>query len=214
MARRFPVVGAAVLAASVFPLLPLQARAGTVEQANIFADVQMQVKDGELQGCGFRLKGLSELTPQTKSALVIDMSVNVYSNSVGLMKGGAVQVEVVSASPGASKNRPVTKFWAKVSGQSPTAPLNGKAIPAETKGYMLYGVETKKAFELFDAVLEGTPLMLGVQLNGESVDRIYSGTVRVSDSDKAQAQQCISELLPIIMSNLEKALENVQPERK
>ena len=214
MGQAFQTIRALALVACVISLLPFQARAGTVEQASIFADLQMQMKDGQLQGCGFRLKGLSELTPQTKSTIVLDVSFNVYANAVGLMKGGAIQIEVVSTAPGATKNRPITKFWVKVNGRPPTTPLNGKTFPAETKGYLLYGLEFKKVFELFDAVLEGTPLMVGVQVTGEPVDRIYSGTVSVSDPDKAQAKQCVAELLPLIMSNMEQELEKAPPLRK
>lgn len=75
------------------------AQAGTIEQATVLADPQMQVKAGALQGCGFRLRVMPLSISGLRSVVLLDASFNLYSDGLGLLKGGAMEVPIVGASP-------------------------------------------------------------------------------------------------------------------
>lgn len=182
----------ALLIAIVFNL---PAQAGTVEQAFIMAEPQMQVKDGEVQGCGYRLTAMPNSYAESSSVLVIDTSFNIYASAgIALLKGGALQVPVKGGTPGKGTNKPIESFWLKATSAKPTAALNGKVIPAETKGYLLYGVTLDSVVSLFGAVIEGSAITIGMRLKGESIDYIYAGVVQLSDQDKEQGAQCVTDL--------------------
>lgn len=169
--------------------------AGTVEQATIVADPQMQVKDGAVQGCGYRLKGIPKSLVGQASVLVLDTSFNLYSSGLGLLKGGALQIQIRDGKAGPTTTKQIESFWLKAQSERPTTPLNGKVLPADTKGYLLYGETIESIGKLFAGIAERTPVAIGVRIKGESVDRIYSGVVQVSDQDKDHGDQCLGDLI-------------------
>jgi len=179
------------------------AMAGTVEQAIVIAEPQMQIKDGAIQGCGYRLKSIPQSLAGLTSVIVLDTSFNIYAKGKALLKGGAVRVAVKAGAPGKAENRQIASFWIKAQGEKPTKALNGKVIPGETQGYLLY-VETIAAVaKLFDSVADGTPLTIGVRVKGEGIDRIYSGVAQLSDQDRNQGAQCLNDLVKQMEADLE-----------
>jgi hypothetical protein len=178
--------------------------AGTVEQATIFADPQMQVKSGTLQGCGYRLKAIPKLKSTNTSAVLLDASFNLYTDTIGfgLLKAGAVEVTIKEGQPSRPTNRPIESFWLKTPGASPTAPVDNKVSPAEDKGYLLYVERLDAVMHLFTAVWDDTPITIGMRIKGEPVDRIYTGKVDSSTADKEQTQQCFREMVQIIKKGL------------
>ena len=188
--------------------------AGTVEQASIFADPQMQVKSGEVQGCGYRLKAIPQDIATAKSAVMLDASFNLYSKgTLGLLKGGALQLALKDGELGKPVNKPIESFWVKVQGEKPTAPTKVAIFAAETKGYLLYGVSLDTTMSLFKAVWDKVPIMIGMRLKGEPFDRIYSGTAQVSDQDNAQVHECMNELIKQMQADLATEMEKKSPER-
>jgi hypothetical protein len=179
--------------------------AGTIEQATIVAEPQMQVKNGVVEGCGYRLKAIPKSLQTNRQPVLLDASFNVYVNGpFGLVKGGAVQVENMSGKLGKPVNRPIESFWIKAQGARPTTPSE-KKMPSETKGYLLYGVSVADAMRLFQSVLELEPMTIGMRLKGESVDRIYSGVAITENSSNAEIRRCISDLADTLRSNLSEA---------
>ena len=185
------------------------AQAGTVEQAVVVAEPQMQVKDGAIQGCGYRFKSVPRSFEGLRSVLVLDTSFNVYAEGLVLLKGGAIRVAVKEGSPGQSTNTKIETFWMKAQGEMPTRALGGKVIPAENQGYLLYGETMAAVTKLFSALAEGTPLTFGVRVKGEGLDRIYSGVAQLSDQDREQGAQCLSDLV----KQMENDLEQKVPDR-
>jgi hypothetical protein len=179
------------------------AHSGTVEQAIILADPQMQVKDGFIQGCGYRLKSIpKQLGP--KSTVILDSSFNLYSSGISLLKGGALEVVVKNGAPdGMGINKRIQSFWLKVQSEKATVPIGGKVIPAETKGYLLYGTSLNEVIQLFEAVRLKTPITIGMRLHGEGLDRIYTGTVEMSEQDGAEGNRCLAELLKLMTGSQE-----------
>ena len=176
------------------------AHSGTIEQATILADPQMQVKGGAVDGCGYRLKSIPQGISGLKSALLLDSSFNLYASGLALVKGGAVQVEIANGAPSRPLNKPIQSFWLKVQSENATVPT-GKVIQAETKGYLLYRISPTAAIQLFDAAWSKTPITIGMRLRGEGIDRIYTGTVKLSESDTVEGQRCVDELLKQVKSS-------------
>jgi hypothetical protein len=168
--------------------------AGTVEQATITADPQMQVKDGEVQGCGYRLKSIPKSFAGQSSVVVLDTSFNLYSTGLGLLKGGALQIQIEDGKPTQATAKQIESFWLKTQAKKPTAPRNGRVVPAENAGYLLYSVSEESVLELFTGLVEG-PVTVGVRIRGEAIDRIYSGAVQLSDQDREQGIQCLDDLI-------------------
>jgi len=176
--------------------------AGTIEQATIVAEPQMQVKNGLVEGCGYRLKAIPKSFQTNRQPVLLDASFNVYVNGpFGLVKGGAVQVENMSGKVGKPVNRPIESFWIKAQGARPTTPKE-KKIPSDTKGYLLYEVSVADVMRMFQSVLELEPLTLGMRLKGESVDRIYSGVAITENSSNAEIRRCIADLADTLRSSL------------
>lgn len=168
--------------------------AGTVEQAIILADPQMQVKDGAVQGCGYRLKAIPQSFDGRSPVLALDASFNLYFRGIGLMKGGAIHSDFKDGKPQPT-TKPIENFWLKTQGDKPTSAANGKVLAADTPGYLLYAASVDSVLALYRSVADGTQLTVGVRLKGEGVDRIYSGVVQVSDADRRQGMQCLGDLL-------------------
>jgi hypothetical protein len=179
------------------------AQAGTVEQAHVVADLQMQVKGGAIQGCGYRLKGMPKDFAGSRSLILLDASFNFYSEGLALLKGGAAQVTVKEGGPTNPVNKPIESFWLKAPAEKPTTAVNNKVMPAETKGYLLYGVNVESVMSLFTAVWDKKPITIGVRIKGEPIDRIYVGTAQLSSEDSAQGNQRMDELLGQIQRELE-----------
>lgn len=183
---------------AALPLLLLAtmgtAHTGTIEQAYILAQPLMQVKDGNIEGCGYRLVAFANGAENQKSKLIIDTSFNLYRGGLTLLKGGAAQVTRAQGNEVKSVTQPIESFWLKTQGNRATTPLGGKYVPAENKGYLLYGVTLEALVPLLRAVVEAEPLTIGVRLRGTGVDRIYTGPVDISKQDAEEGSKCFSEL--------------------
>lgn len=182
---------AAGLAACLFYLG--LANAGTIEQAIVLADPQMQVNDGAISGCGYRLMSVPKDASNSRPSVLMDASFILYDSGTVLLKGGAIQVNKTS-SGSKRTNKPIEKFWLKVEGQKPTKPFKGKVIPAETKGYLLFGIPIEDVIPFFEAITDEKPLTIGMRLKGEGIDRIYTGVAQISEDDGKSAAQCFIEL--------------------
>lgn len=170
------------------------AHAGSIYQAQLVAIPQMQVKAGKVLGCGFQLKAAPTQQELDGSYVMLDTSFILASNGITLMKGGAVKLAVKNGSVSPS-NLPIQAFWAKVANNPATTPLNDKAVPSESPGYLMYGADFSAGNSLIEAMLDDARIMIGVRIKGEPVERIYSGEAKASEEEKQQVSQCIVELV-------------------
>jgi hypothetical protein len=174
--------------------------AGMVEQAIITATPVMQVKDGSVQGCGFRLKAFPKSFAEQSSFIALDASFNLYSPGLGIVKGGALRI-VVKDGNFQSTNRQTESFWLKVEGEKPTTAADGKVHQSpDSIGYLIYAVSTDAITRLFAGMPTGALITIGVRVKGEPIDRIYSGQVQLSDTDRKQGGQCLADLIKEIES--------------
>lgn len=181
------------------------AYAGTVYQSAIVVSPQMQMREAEVDGCGFQLKSLPTNLAGEKGAVMLDVSLNLYSGFYAGMKGGASQIGMTGGSPSNRKALPISSFWLKAEGTKATIPRNGKVMPADDPGYLLYVSDFGRVADLFYAVLEGKQLSLGVHIKGETVERIYVGVPSMQDVERAQSNQCMVELLERVKALLQEA---------
>lgn len=168
--------------------------AGMIEPAIITATPVMQVKDGAVQGCGYRLKAYPTTFAGQSSFVALDVSFNLFLPGIGLLKGGAQQVVMRDNNPQLT-NRPAESFWLKVEGEKPTTAADGKVLQSPDVGYLLYAVSPDATARLFAGLATGVPLTVGVRVKGEPIDRIYSGPVQLSDPDRKQGGQCLADLI-------------------
>ena len=73
--------------------------------------------------------------------------------------------------------RQIECLWMKAQAEKPTRPLNGKAMPEETKGHFLSSESIGVVAKLFNGVAERMPTTVGVQLKGEGIDHIWPCSV-------------------------------------
>lgn len=187
------------------------AHAGTVYQSAIVVSPQMQMREGEVDGCGIQFKSLPTSFGGENAPVMLDVSLNLYSGFYAGMKGGASRVGMTGGTPSSRKALPISSFWLKTVGQKATTPTKGKVMPANDPGYLLYASDFSHAADLFYAVLEGKQLSLGVHIKGESVERIYVGIPSLEDVEREQSRQCMVELLERIKTLLQDAERKSQP---
>jgi hypothetical protein len=119
------------------------------------------------------------------------------------MKGGASQIGMSGERPNARKVLPITAFWLKAAGGKATVPVQGKVMPANDPGYLIYGADFSLVTELMGAVLDGQQLSLSMHIKGEPVERIYIGVASLDEAEKAQTQQCMVELATRMKATVE-----------
>ena len=146
-----------------------------------------------------------------QSVVLLDTSFNLYADGLALLKGRAMLVPIVGDKPGKPASRPIASFWIKAQGQEPTSPLGGKVFPAETAGYLLYGVQIGAVSTMFEAVWAKSPITVGARIKGEGVDRIYVGNPQISDADDRQGHECMEQLTSQMRRSME--AETAAPRR-
>jgi hypothetical protein len=171
----------------------------------------MQVRQGDVDGCGFQLRSLPANLNGARASVLLDVSLNLYANYLALMKGGAAEITLSQGAPTRRKSLPITGFWLKLAGGKATVPRGNKVIPAEDAGYLLYGSEFPLLAELFYAVLEGKELSIGVKLKGESTERIYVGTAGIEEAERKQSSQCMEELVARMRAELDAEQKKSEP---
>lgn len=171
------------------------ASADTIEQAQLAAQPQMNVKDGVVLGCGYRITAVPKNTSRSTPVVVMDTSINLFRGVV-MLKGGAVKFVARSGQPGVGEPvvQPIETFWLKVPNVRPTRAREGKIMPAENNGYLIYGETADVLVGLLSAVWNREALTIGVRIKGETNDRIYTGVAELSDADIQQVRQCIQEV--------------------
>lgn len=189
------------------------ANAGAIYQSAIVVSPQMQIREGEVDGCGFQLKSWPTNLRGVKAPVILDVSLNLYSGFYAGMKGGAFLLDMASGTPSTTKVLPISSFWLKAVGEKATTPTEGKVMQANDPGYLLYRSDFGHISDLFYAVLEGKQLSLGVHVKGEPVERIYVGVPSMEDAEREQSNQCMVELLERLRNLLQDAERKSQPKQ-
>ena len=176
--------------------------AGMVEQIDFIAQPLVNVKQGDITGCGYRLIGSKINTSGGKKSNAIDLSFNLYIEGVAAVKGGLLEFDVKSLQENKSPQPIAIKnFWVKSKGAKATNPINNQIIKSQSPvGYMLYTTEVENVVPLFGAVYAREQVMIGYRRANEDFDRVFNGSITLTDAEEKQIQDCVVELL----SNMEK----------
>lgn len=176
--------------------------AGIVEQVDFEAQPYVSLKNGEVDGCGFRLLAAKVNLSKASKPLGIDVSFNVYVNGLGLVKGGLRELDLKSAKD--TQAVPIKTFWIKAKNVKATHPVGSVVSKGvNPKNYLIYASDIENLISLFPAVFDKDALMVGYRLVGEDIDRIFNGKVKVEDAEVKQVMECMDEL----MKNMEKSIK-------
>lgn len=165
--------------------------------ATISGQALQYMKDGRVSGCGIRMVGI-EGVRASGPMVVFDASFNTVLPGLGTVKGDSQLVTLAQMQAGQSgqmRPRPVA-FWIRAPGSRATQPREGRMIGAITppEAVMYVTDRLDDVMALFTAVASGKPIQVGIRQRGESVDRVFYGTVTLSDGDRGTVHQCFSDL--------------------
>jgi hypothetical protein len=158
------------------------------------------MKDGQVNGCGVRMVGLTDPVGPDKSVEGFDVSFNLYAQGFGIVKGGgftSTQPQIERGSAG-KKRRPEA-VWIKASGKQATQSRDGKVQTSQdTPEAIFYGTDIRPVLDLLSAVGDGQPIQIGLRFPGAGIDRIYQGVVQMTPEDSSSVGRCMNELLQSI----------------
>ena len=186
-----------VLAAALFSSL---AGANTLTEALIRGQVNVAMKDGNVDGCGVTVMALETPTTTTGNLRVFNGSFVIYTLGTGLVKGRAAEVSAKAVLQQPTdplkqvKASPTEHFWFKAPDNQATTLVEGQTyFKSEDPGYLLYSAKFDSIFGLLDAVIEKKPIQVGMKVKGRGVGEVLFGVVQMSTADTDQLVQCMGE---------------------
>lgn len=158
------------------------------------------LKDGRIRGCRIRFLIVDAPERLTDQSIVTtyDVSFNLYIPVLPLVKGGSYDARLGDFKrQDVSKIRPVTPsaIWIKADGVSATTPQQGKVIPADNPGFLFYTTDLDPVLGLFKAFGNNETILVGTSRPGAKTERVFSGTIEMSPSEREQVLKCVRELL-------------------
>jgi hypothetical protein len=186
---------------------------GSVEEALLQGSVTMNVSNGEVKGCTYRIVSLALSGADPSAGLMaLDTSFGLHGAGFGMVKGGALRSEKVAGKPVRTQVARIESFWIKAPGAPATKPINGKVLQSDSPvGYVMYGIDLAVLNSLIDAAVDGKPLLVGVRLKGGQLDIIHSGVLQLSPHDQKQAANCFEELTTNILRESKPADAPAEP---
>eukprot|EP00952_Eustigmatos_sp_NYUAD-ZCMA_P006699 28718-Eustigmatos_ZCMA.PRE.1 len=100
-------------------------------------------KDGQVNGCGVRIFGLTKYASPREVVHVIDSSMVFYASGMSLLKAGVGTTtgEAITTQKLSLKPIRISNFWMRRAGDNPPAPLNGKVLRSpEEPNFLLYAI--------------------------------------------------------------------------
>jgi hypothetical protein len=179
-------------------LVSLGASAGAVQETKIQGQPSMVAKDGRVVNCGVNFVSVHTFQDgRTVRGQTIEGSLIVESSGFGAVKLGFKETSIdtsrVISNPAF---KPLTSFWLKVEGASPTKPSKKVGFRKSDDGnYLLTTFGLEEALKIYGSMITGDELMISVQLKSEKIDRIHKGVVKMSSSESEQALKCLDDLI-------------------
>lgn len=153
------------------------------------------LKDGQPQGCGIRMIG-GEGPNHEGVVRMFDVSINLYASAAAVVK-----VLSYDAKPQPNKHLgmpvavPVLRGWIKAPNATGTTPVEGKTLAGEDGKSILYVADVDSVMAVFRAQGSAQPVNIGIRRLHENTERIYSGSVAMSEVEQRQVTQCLKELV-------------------
>lgn len=169
--------------------------AGPIEQVTFVAQPQIEVQNGEVVGCGWRLMSVPNVADKKTKSYAIDVSFYLMNIEFGLVKGGILEIDAKTLQ---SNKVPTalnaTSFWIKSQTANATSPLDGVYKKTTTPiNYLLYATEFDPVTPLFNSVVQNNKIWVGFKLANEDMERIFSGNVKVTSEDAGDMSKCLND---------------------
>ena len=87
--------------------------------------------------------------------------------------------------------RPVTMGWFGTNGHGQTKPHDGKTQPLEPVDGVIYRTSNRGDVAILVALLDGTPIEVGMRLSDSGGDLVQSGAVLMSSPDRSKVKSCL-----------------------
>ena len=187
----------------VMAFASVSALGGQITPASMTATAQMQVKGGNLDGCGVRVVAVAQ--DQTTSITAVDFSFNLYRTGLALVKAGVREARMNSPKEvQAPKIRQIQSFWLRAVGKPASTPGKAGIERSDSpKGYLLYAASNEAVGGLFGAFFSSEPIQVGYRLAGEDIDHILSGTITEAGTEQKEVSQCLTELTDAMAKDVE-----------
>jgi hypothetical protein len=156
------------------------------------------MKEGKVDGCGIRFVMVDappKFTDTTKITMY-DVSFNIYTSGLALIKGGASDATSADFKAGNySTAKPVLlkTLWIKARGNEATTPLTGMKR-SDDPGMITYVADEERVAALFVALAKEEPILVGTQRPEAKSERIFSGKIDVTHSELQEISACVKQL--------------------
>lgn len=177
------------------------ANAQNIIEAPLIGQPLVYMNAGKLSGCGIRLMIVdTPPSPHEKARVPVwDLSFNLYLPGRAIVKIGSYDVSVSDIKSGKMREKlAITAApaggWLKAPDSDATVPLD-KIQKSDDPGFILYSADASVVMALFNAQMKRAPILVGTRRVGANTDRVFSGTVELSDAEQSQSVQCMKELL-------------------
>lgn len=174
-------------------LLPWISSAQNLLEARIEGQPLIYLKDGNIEGCGVRLFAF-QLDPVGSAGTGWDVSFNFWTNGLATAKGLAYDIDVRELKAGKKpKNARLERFWIKAPNVSATQPRENRIFPGDDAGSIMYAIGLDTAIDLLKATFAKETLTVSIRRAGERTERLYFGIPSLSDAEREQLMNCVSE---------------------
>ena len=180
----------------------LHASSQDVVETGLDGQALVYMKDGVIDGCGIRVLVVDLPAAYNQVSLITayDVSFNLKPSGLAVVQARSTDATLSDYESGDKNRRRAIapeKFWLKASGARPTAPdkrMNGTMLPGDDRGSVVYLSELDSVIALFTAHGARKPISMGVIRPGMRTERVFSGQINMSDSERKQVSSCLDEL--------------------
>ena len=169
--------------------------AGPIEQVTFVAQPQIEIENGQIVGCGWRLMSIPNVTDKKTKSYAVDISFYLVNIEFALVKGGILEVDAKTLQANKFPTALNAKsFWIKSQTANATSPLDGVYKKTTTPiNYLLYATEFDPVTPLFNSVVQNNKIWVGFKLANEDMERIFSGNVKVTTEDAGDMSKCLND---------------------
>jgi hypothetical protein len=196
------VAAASTLIAASWLTWSLLTSSQDVVETGLDGQALVYMKDGAIDGCGVRVLVVDVPAAYDQASLITayDVSFNLKPSGLAVVQARSIDATLSDYESGDRNRRRAIapeKFWFKASGARATAPIgrmNGRMLPGDDRGSVVYLSDFDSVIALFAAHGARKPISMGVVRPGMRAERVFSGQINMSDSERKQVAACLDRL--------------------
>lgn len=188
--------------------LPALLSAGSLSEATFIGQIQQSMELGKVSSCGVAISAMEIAQPPTGTLNIFNGSLYLVNLSSGLVKGRAAKADaalLVSGKFSEKDIKPVpTKYiWAKGYRSKATAARSLREVMRlDDPTYIIYNSDFDSIMGVFDSILQRKPIQVGMLAQGAPNDTVLFGVVEISDAEREQFRECLSDLFAVYKGKL------------